>query len=175
MSALQTVTVSASADTVWSLVTNLHRWREWNPDIHRVNNVLHENNGTFDNGTTCTFVSSDSIFCGADEGTDGIALDGTIYNLVPRQRFAFGATGLAGLVQFEGSLQIKSITSSETRITYHLGITGFMGPILSMCFAENIRINVDEGLERLAVLAEEAERSNKAIDDLTFSVLSSFQ
>lgn len=174
MSAIQTVTVKASVDTVWNLLANLPRWREWNPDIFRVQDVRHTRNNTFDNGTTCEFLLEDSVCCGDDEGTDGscTALHVAFYNLVPQKRFAFSARGVAGLLQFEGSLQIKSITATQTRITYHLSMAGFMGPILSLCFGEKIRLSVDEGLERLAVLSEEAERGKKAIADLTFSAIS---
>jgi hypothetical protein len=108
-----------------------------------------------------------------DSSLDGPALQGEIYNFVSRKHFAVAATGWGGLFRFEASVQVQSIGPRTTKVTYSLGAEGFMGPILSMCYAENIRLSVELGLEALSQLAQETELTHKALDDLTFGVFSS--
>jgi hypothetical protein len=179
MASVETAIIKASFETVWNLLTNLYTWEQWNPDIYRVEDIDHKGR-SFGNGTSCTFYLEPSyLMCACassdnDSSMDGPMLRGKIYNFVSGKHFAVAATGLGRLFRFEASVQVQSLGARKTKVTYSLGAEGFMGPIVSMCYAENMRLSVELGLEILSQLAEETERTHEAMDDLTFGIFSSF-
>lgn len=143
MSTTRSVTVKAKVSTVWEMFEEM-KWEEWNPTIESIRDY----EGEFTNGATCTFLLA--------KGTGGIQLEGTLYQIESQKKFSFEGKGMAGMMIFEGTMELEPSTEdpNHTKVTYTLGMEGFMGPVMNMCYKGNIIISCEETVEKLAEVAE---------------------
>ncbi len=112
------IDISAPPSKVWSVITNINKWKSWSP-------IINDSQGTVSVGSKLSITMT-----GKEKGKDGPKYNPTITDLDEPYYFRWRAHILTGFIFTNDKIFELEETNSGTRLTHKELFSGLLAPVL---------------------------------------------
>lgn len=145
----KTVEINAPADTVWEVLTDLPRYREWNPFVIECESSLKP---------------GEAINMKVKLGDKVQAANEVMLEFAPKRRFAYRMKPfpIGGLSSFR-SHELQALGANRSRYVSHFELKGWMMPLVRALMGKHLEAGFAGMTEGIKARAEElwAQRQGK--------------
>jgi len=136
------IEISAPPAKVWSIITDINRWKKWSP-------IINDSNGIASVGSKLSIT-----MMGKEKGKNGPHYNPTITELEESKYFRWRAHMLAGFIFTNDKIFELEETSAGTRLTHKELFSGLLAPIFCGKMEESVPSMLNSMNQALKDLAE---------------------